>query len=798
MRIAIVLDANTTTAIDDFDDASHYFFHLWGGLHNAIVPSTGGTISAPWYRLLEILDPDCIYAVPTLSETIIAKINRELAPAVFRNALEQDHRRSGHLHVFGMVREQPVRITTLPRTIAALASTLFTPYLIYLFGASGDDPYKKFIARNFGTLSDTVDIQDAFRDVKHWSTKIHKQDAHTLFGRLAERGNHTITPDRLSSFHANPPTDGRGGKYEHRFTIVVGDSLDDLALARAIRMFETHQGGRRSIWLPSALCNHRDAITLLRQFIVKSFWSADNIKRCQIVSLSLDGGVLSDLTDRLNEDWQVSSSVEEIDRDSFGFPEISDSFRPAAARAHGERGFDVNLTTAHQCSLVDQVGVLGLPLPEFLRGVSAQDELMIDLEIPFLRNDRSHVLRRSGPPEPWRLPRRQGLAAAFVQSGGVSRITHMGLPSALTTAATDRLQIRVPSPFELFDCWITDQHTNECDTIRRPQRRFVRWDVSDEGQFLQALVRLFGSPYACGRTLADTFWGTALRQMAIGASMASDVSEASVRRGLSLLQEHEGGIDLEQPDGKDKAARFLARHVRASIKQPKGFLLKQICELFCKMKKEAPQGHWYWADANWKELIHDGELDDLVDDEILRLGVRVRCEECLIDQWIHVDDIAAIVTCRGCGARIRLGATPTWSYQLNTLVAEAIRRRGVIAVTQALYSAERDARAGTFVVLPSLDIFEADANQCFTDIDLLYFADRELVLGEVKADPTRFSQAGIDKLSALAVDLLPNRVVLAAPGENWPIEIEERAHRLSAEQSNIGVIWEIRRLKWTE
>ena len=69
------------------------------------------------------------------------------------------------------------------------------------------------------------------------------------------------------------------------------------------------------------------------------------------------------------------------------------------------------------------------------------------------------------------------------------------------------------------------------------------------------------------------------------------------------------------------------------------------------------------------------------------------------------------------------------------------------------------------------------------------------MLGEVKADPYGFSQADLDKLSAVAADLLPNRVVLAAPGQDWPAEIEARVDRLSEEQQDLGVIWGIRKLK---
>jgi len=62
-----------------------------------------------------------------------------------------------------------------------------------------------------------------------------------------------------------------------------------------------------------------------------------------------------------------------------------------------------------------------------------------------------------------------------------------------------------------------------------------------------------------------------------------------------------------------------------------------------------------------------------------------------------------------------------------------------------LAGAWRTRRDGTLVVLPSLDLFEADASQEFSDVDLVYFADREVVLGEVKADPCGFSRADLNR-----------------------------------------------------
>lgn len=796
MRVAVVIDAAAESAISDFEQAAYYFGNLWGGRYNAVVLSRDGELDSGWKRVLKLVDPDCIYSVPTLADSTVDWINTRCCPAVFRNGDRIARRAGEQLNVFGMLREMPARITTLPSVIASRANTLFAPQFYYIHGSGNDEPYKRFIEHNFGLLTDEVGIRDAFRGTDVVKYNLRDADPHAVFTELSGHGTGSrFTPDVLAASHTHPVA-GSGGMYEHRFTIVVGNTIHDLALFRAVKMLEDSVGGRRCAWLPTALATNEDAMALVRSWIINSYWPGGNTKQGQIVSRSIPDAGLQDLAARLSEDWQLAVQVAEVPSEDLGLPTPVELFLPTAMCQEWTAPIRIRLTKAHSCGIVDGSGVLDAQVPEFLQNISHHEQVMLDLEIPYLRNEESSIIVRSGAPEVWRLPQRQGLAYAFLPASRLSRIERRGLPACVLTRNMDLLPVRIPTPWEMFYCCMSNDFISEHDVAGRRTRRFTRWRSSDEGQFLAALVELFGSPYACGRTLAEPFWGPMLRELVLGPNVVADITAPSAKRALRLLAEQEGAVDITTDAGSDKAVDFLVKHARASSRKTKGYSRKELIQAFARLKATAPNEHWYWGGADWKGRDLDHDLNMYVEADVLRMGLRYRCEKCLTDQWVSAEDVASQVECSGCGARNHLGSEPVWRYQVNTLAAEAIRRRGVIAVIQALYSVEHPPNVLSFAALPCTDIYDGESNQPFTDLDLVYFANRELVIGEVKADPTGFAEADLTKLRDVAADVRPNRVVLAAPEGEWPPAIEGLFRRLAAEQEPLGVVWELKKLRW--
>jgi hypothetical protein len=796
MRIAVVIDAESEMAISDFEQTAYCFGNLWGGRYNAVVLSRGGGLDLGWRRVLELVDPDCIYSICALDEPTVDWVNTRCCPAIFRNGDDVARRAGERLNVFSMLKEHPARITSMPSAIASRTGTLFSPKFYYIHGSGDGDPYKQFLVHNFGVLSEDVGTKDAFLGTDVVEYNLREEDSHAVFTELSRHGTGSrFTPDVLSASNTHPVA-GDGGKYEHQFTIVAGDTIHDLALFRAVKMLEDSAGGRQCAWVPTALLTNGDAITLLRNWVSNSYWSGGDNKRVQVVSRSIPDDNLQPLATKLNEGWQLSASIAQVPDEDLGLPSPVELFIPTESRQDWRTPAVARLTKAQQCGIVDRCGVLDVHVPDFLQHISHHEQIMLDLEIPYLRNEESSIIVRSGAPKVWRLPQRQGLACAFLPASLLSRIERRGLPACVLTRNMDLLPVRIPTPREMFYCCMSNDFISKHDVSGRRAKRFTSWRSSDEGYFLAALVELFGSPYACGHTLAEPFWGPMLRELVLGSNAVADITNASAERVVRRLAEHEGAIDITTDVGRDKAVEYLTQHAQASPRIPKGYSKRELMNAFGRFKQSAPKGHWYWDKANRKDCDIDRDLNMYVEADVLRMGIRYRCEACLTQQWVSVDDIGSHVKCTGCGARNHLGSEPEWRYQVNTLAAEAIRRRGIIAVVQALYSVEFAPPFDSFAALPCTDIFDGDSNQPYTDLDLVYFANREFVIGEVKHHPTGFTEAHLTKLRDIAADVRPNRVVFAAPEGEWPPAIEQLFHQYAEEQKPLGITWEMKRLKW--
>jgi len=99
-----------------------------------------------------------------------------------------------------------------------------------------------------------------------------------------------------------------------------------------------------------------------------------------------------------------------------------------------------------------------------------------------------------------------------------------------------------------------------------------------------------------------------------------------------------------------------------------------------------------------------------------------------------------------------------------------------------------------FLYLPCQDIFEGRSdrphlprNDSFTDLDLIGIRAGSFFIGEVKSDPKSFKDSDLQKLKAAAEDLIPDEIVLAAPGERWPPDIEEMFSKLSQDLEPIDI-----------
>lgn len=164
------------------------------------------------------------------------------------------------------------------------------------------------------------------------------------------------------------------------------------------------------------------------------------------------------------------------------------------------------------------------------------------------------------------------------------------------------------------------------------------------------------------------------------------------------------------------------------------------------------------------ELWLDEWIDAQVADELLRSGVRVRCEECLSQSFMDFDGFGSTVQCPRCGRRAPAPARPDLGFQLAE-VAHLFFDNDCDVTALALASLSRRSRSGYSYDFDHHVKWPKEQNP--REIDFCGILDGEVFVGESKKNG-RFDQADLDLLSRLARSVHAKWVVLATGSECEP------------------------------
>jgi hypothetical protein len=267
------------------------------------------------------------------------------------------------------------------------------------------------------------------------------------------------------------------------------------------------------------------------------------------------------------------------------------------------------------------------------------------------------------------------------------------------------------------------------------------------------MMTLFGGLWQCGHEFAQPFWRTMLSEMAMAAPGAR-----GRWRTLEALKQRFGNFRSDAiKNGSDanywNAYTFFDAHIRS-------------------------------------------EFDELVQRGVLQQGAEVRCLNCGSFYWYEVERLQPRVSCLGCRASIALPTETEWSYRLNDLVANALRATGTLAVVQALYSLLHDTRGNMFLFLPCQEFAETFEGESRLELDLLALVKDRFIIGEVKSSPSGFGAEGLDRAVAIAEELGPDELVLAAPGEHWPPDVLTSIDDAKLKLATSGVTMRVLKMQW--
>ena len=167
--------------------------------------------------------------------------------------------------------------------------------------------------------------------------------------------------------------------------------------------------------------------------------------------------------------------------------------------------------------------------------------------------------------------------------------------------------------------------------------------------------------------------------------------------------------------------------------------------------------------AQDKDLTPD--LSELTRDGVLLQGVALRCPNCMSSYWYSIEEMHRSIICRGCHIPFPLPAETRWSYQLNDLIKAGVGDQGLLPVLRTLARLFEGAR-DCFFFTPSVEFLtytDDDRLKVKQELDLAWIRDGAFGIAEIKTT-SNFKKSDCDRLIALASQVRPDVILIAAPG----------------------------------
>jgi hypothetical protein len=779
-RVAFLVDLKSIDN-DNINEIIRYSITTWGGRYHAIIPASKEEIKPSWWNLLIHLDPDIIYSLLTLDDKLIERINRHILPA---KIIEHDVTQDTKPHRISTFDIRALGIEDIPRFIwkTREKGPFFEPHFFYIKEASKDNiNSKSFVLRNFGTFPEVVNFTSnaLFPDMPHIVIDPGEMNPIEILSDIFEKDStklsRSIMPIDHCRMYASRNYSLEFDSFVRGFHLVVGDHPMDAIYSWNRALNSEFNIGRDVFWLSEAHSKEDALLQVLSKWIQRTFWGSDNIKYGKVISYSADISLLQSVAEKMQNYARFSFQADRLNPDSFPLPNAREYFySPNLFESDTSRQLD-------KVALSENKGFVRFQRPQFLLKGHPQFGWMVDLEIEY-HPERYSSWTNTRPI--WRLPKRLGLASKFfAEHPFESRIIKRGLPSIGVTTQSTNIHIRIPSDYGVIWTWF-ERYSNRTRMRALDPPIFRGLRISDKGKYLQGLLRLFGNVYHAGSAFEDPYWRNVLLLLS-GRPNFKDDLELRKKRAFETLNDILDKNELPIKKGSpeiNQIAEELARCLTLRDYESRVLTKKQLVSNFAKfrvegLKKDPNDGYWntyYKFDEN-----KERDLQDSLKDKILLQGAELSCPHCGSRHWYVVDDLRSDMRCNGCLFGFPLVDSPEWSFRLNDLVTNALRRHGILAVLQTLYKQQQMLNE-MFLFLPCQDIFKkTNGEEPFTDLDIVVIKEGKFIIGEVKSDPGGFKQSDFDDLKVVGIDLVPDEIVLAAPGDSWPNQVLKEANKLA-------------------
>jgi hypothetical protein len=776
LRVAfLVEDKPESLAI--IDTVLAYNQDRWGGRYNPIVLTDGQTLTDDWWALLEAMDPDIVKSFVTLSDNLVASIERRISPYLIQppDRHEEEARRHIHLHNDGLsLLPTPLNVRMARWAIGESSLVLFET------DSKKTDPLiKQFTEWNFGGYSHPIEsVTRALEGVRTQPYPV--TDAASLVTPLTELSTfRSFTyPIQLCSVpkEALPTVDY--DRFGEVFHVVIGDTPADVAYFwnRPATIPQWSRTYLNQVWLPLGVATDPQLATALSSWLQRSADPNGSYKGgIRFVSLSVSQERLQEIVEPLTSKLRVFRDVTALRQ--MQPPKINES--PA-----GPPGCD-------KMDLYRATGTeerLTLQEPDLPQGPSLDEHWMADLYIEF-HPERYPTI--GGRPLWWQLPRLNGLGYQMFKRP--SRILRTRYPSVLMKRGERRLDIALTDDISVFamlaalpnrSSYYTLDARHEKDLPGRTPYSYAR--RSEKGRYLSGLLDLFDGLHPATSTLEERYWRR-MFDLLSGRTAHTDTKRLK-EVGNTLRKRLMANRAQFYKD--DKAMTWLtnyvlklARNLPASSRDLEFSVFEEHAKQEMDDFNASRAGKEPWVYS--RDDLTDS-LARLTERGVLLMGVQARCPSCGYRAWHHIDDAKQTLLCGGCNAAFPMEPEQCWRYRLNSLARAAHAEHGLLAVVLVLGQLLRDARSA-FLFAPCLDLFENDDKGPIGDLDIAVILDGKLVIGEVKQSRDLFDEATFAKMEAIARRLLPDILLFASMDREPNVLITTQIGRVSEALRPLGI-----------
>ncbi len=752
-----------------FDAIWLYTQDKWGGRFSPIVPTDGESIDANWWKFLEELDPDYIYAVSPISERLTKELNSRLSPIdviLHRHSDDPKLRPVIHFMQSGLtLRPNPSNVTRCSRLLsnpflAAISSDWWCP----------DKNTFRFLLRSFGTYQNTVFENSALEKVPNkekFSVTTQEEIPHLLSDLR------TGTPEGESKFLKDyiypvqfsmmeKPNWDIDLDYKHSsevFGIIVGDSFEEQLFYRNKVFYERDCDCKHinHIWLPQSFLQDPEIVSQLAR------WLRRITQRIHIFSFSRQENELQEFADRLICDGQFMQPLylNGITKE-FHYPEYT-KHQPVIRRIAPPKNVDrytgygdkehIEIRAPEPNGTVQETGHW---IAEIFAEANGSRFSSFDLGVQTYW---------------WQLPKKnylvESIFASNVMFGKKARVDSSGVPCLLFSAERPTLKLRLPSDYDFLSRSLIQKYIFDSGSVRHSPLS-VR--PSNIGKYLNGFVEVFGKIDFAYQILSSRYWRNVFDILS-KRNLKQD--EDTLERIRNSIKKRLGEANSNQALLPDDLAPLVLALSRELAFESQTIEFRRLCKLAETEAKEYTERNSTVERSASENTLRE-YLSTMLERGIFQMGFQEKCPRCGVKTWFHIDRSARRLDCDGCQYQFSLRAEPQLRYKLNSLVHQGYALHGLTPVVLVLGQLQRES-SSSFFYAPSLDVLSSDggAKKQLGDLDIACISDGKLIIGEAKHRQSQFDEHQVIRLVEMARAVSPDIVIFAALDKNPSRRMQE-------------------------